>query len=68
MSKQPVPREVQIIMNDGSVLDFISSAGDKIMMHRDDTQLKGTDHVEVKYYTVIIVPKEDVYDARETDK
>ena len=68
MSKLPTRKEVQIILEDGSVMDFLSSAGDKITMHNDDTQLRGDDHVAVKYYTVVIVAKEDVYDAREADK
>lgn len=60
---EPTPQEVQITMADGQVMDFLSSEGDKITLHDVRTQQKGDDNIEIHYYQVLIVAKENRHDG-----
>lgn len=61
MPKDPTPREVQITLADGRVMDFQTSLGDKITLTTTDTRIPSVYQPErpIRYYTLIIVPKED---------
>lgn len=56
MARQPTPIEVQVTMPDGTVHDFKSSLGDKIVMNEVDTYVKDIPPRKVKYYTLMITP------------
>lgn len=62
MAKLPTPAGVQITMDDGRVFDFQTSLGDQIVLHLIDTLIKGKNEALVRYYNIIIIAKEDVYD------
>lgn len=57
------PKEIQVTLADGKVLDFQTALGDKITLHEVNTQQKGDDTVHIHYYQVLIVAKEDRHDG-----
>lgn len=54
--RQKMPREVQITLDDGSVLDFKVSLGDQIVLNDVETYKKEIPPVPVHYYTLLITP------------
>jgi hypothetical protein len=56
VARQAEPKEVQITLADGSVLDFQVALGDQIVLNRVDTYIESIPPKSVLYYTLQVTP------------